>query len=29
MLRGTRLLLGADATRLNDLSISLRSSLHQ
>lgn len=29
MLRGTRLLLDADATRLNDLSISLRSSLHQ
>lgn len=29
MLRGTRLLLGADATHLNDLSISLRSSLHQ
>lgn len=29
MLRGTRMLLGTDATRLNDLSISLRSSLHQ
>lgn len=29
MLRGTRILLGADATRLNDLSVSLRSSLHQ
>lgn len=29
MLRGTRMLLGADATRLNDLSISLRGSLHQ
>lgn len=29
MLRGTRMLLGADATRLNDLSASLRSSLHR
>ena len=29
MLRGTRILLGADAARLNDLSLSLRSLLHQ
>lgn len=29
MLRGTRLLLGTEASRLNDLSVALRGSLHR